>query len=308
MHTEVRLARLDAVDTASAKGQFDGIASDRVLILNGTALETLAANGALRTLGRLAAAPMWTGPGTVAVKPDLSQWLYTVTDTSLTSFVHLGTPSSDRVVATVSSPDGYTFYPAYGWNVTGAYLSKQPTGLGGVGPFLEYHFPLVKFDVASGRMTDVSPVCYAYALLDDGGTLCRASSTDTHLQVRTQSGLTLTMQATLGAAYHDFARVHVTPDNSRLVLSRSTSSTTVNYQMAVAGLTESTATPFGAVDFVPDTWLPDGRLVADHLCWPADMGGGSCNASLDGTYVFSADGRVRTLFYKLSNAGVVGYV
>jgi hypothetical protein len=66
---------------------------------------------------------------------------------------------------------------------------------------------------------------------------------------------------------------------------------------------------FGPIDYVPDTWLPDGRVVADHQCWPSETDGGPCNASLDGTYIFSADGSSHSLFFKLANgASVVDYV
>jgi hypothetical protein len=309
---EVRLARLDAVDTARVPGFYDGVVGGQVIVVNGTALETLSRAGSIRKLGTLAATPNDTTPGTVAVKPDLTQWVYTVLDpTGLTSHIHLGSPTSDRVLVTIPSPDGYSFYQPYGWNSTGPYLVKQATGLGGVGPFLEYHFPLVKLDVATGHTTDVNPVCYAYGLLIDGGMVCRASGTDSHVQVRTQSGLTLTIQVSLGTTVSSsmFGRVHISADNSKLIVSRNaTTGSAINFQMAVAGLTESTMTVFGPIDFIPDTWLPDGRVVASHMCWPAELGGGSCNASLDGTYVLSADGKSRTLFYKLVNSAVVGYV
>jgi hypothetical protein len=306
--TEIRLARLDATDTAAVKGQYDGIVSGRVVVVDGTTLEVLDRNGALRKLGTLATGPTFGEPGAVAVKPDLSQWVYTVADQAWTSRVHLGSAAGDRVIATIPSPDGNAYYQAYGWNASGPYFVKEATGLGGVGPFLEYHFPLVRFDVATGRMTDVSPLCYAYALLEDGGIVCRATYLDTHLQVRTQSGLSIAMQVTLGPAYQDFARVHVSPDSSRLVASRNASAGAVNFQIAVGALTDSTVTAFGPIDYIPDAWLPDGRLVADHLCWPAEMGGGSCNAALDGTYILSADGKSRTFFFKLVNSAVLGYV
>jgi hypothetical protein len=38
------------------------------------------------------------------------------------------------------------------------------------------------------------------------------------------------------------------------------------------------------------------------------MGGGTCSTSLDATYIFSADGTARTLFYRLKTGMVVNYV
>ena len=83
----------------------------------------------------------------------------------------------------------------------------------------------------------------------------------------------------------------------------------INYQIAVAGMTSLSAQPFGPLDFVPVAWLPDGRLVADHACVMSGFGGGPCDASLDGTYIFAADGTSHALFFKLKNGSrVVGYV
>jgi hypothetical protein len=82
----------------------------------------------------------------------------------------------------------------------------------------------------------------------------------------------------------------------------------INYQMAIADLTSSTANAFGPLDYLPDAWLPDGRLVADHVCAYSGFGGGPCDARLDGTYFFSADGTSHTLFFKLTHGAVVGYV
>jgi hypothetical protein len=309
---QVRLANLDANDTAVVRGIYDGVVGGQVIVVDGLSLKTLNRNGSVRKLGTLAAQPSGIDPGAISVKPDLSQWLYTVPDNSWTSRIHLGSATGDRVVATIPSPDGNAFYQAYAWTTTGTYFVKHATGIGGVGPFLEYNFPLARFDIATGRMTEVTPTCYVYAVLDEGATVCRAAYTDSHLQIRTQSGLTITMQVTLGASAgvgSAFARVRVSPDNSRLVASRNSSTgPLVNYQMAVAGLTETTANPFGAVDYVPDTWLRDGRLVADHQCWPADSGGGTCNAALDGTYIFSADGSTHSLFYKLKSGMVVSSI
>ncbi|HEX2681495.1 MAG TPA: hypothetical protein VHQ03_09405, partial [Candidatus Dormibacteraeota bacterium] len=69
------------------------------------------------------------------------------------------------------------------------------------------------------------------------------------------------------------------------------------------------AVGFGPIDFIPDSWLPDGRIVADHSCLIPQMGGGPCDSSLDGTYIFTADGASRTLFFKLApGVRVVGYI
>lgn len=307
VNSQVRLARLDARDTAAVAGHYDGVVSGQVIVVNGTTLETLSRSGAVRKLGTLAGQPSGIDPG-VAVKPDLSQWLYTIPDDSWTSRIHLGSASGDRVVATIASPDGNQFYQAVAWNTGGIYFVRQATGLGGVGPFLEYHFPLVKFDLATARMTDVSPTCYEFAVLDEGTMVCRGTYNDSHLEVRTQSGLTFSIQMTIGTDTA-FARVHVSTDNSRLIASRDgNSGAALNYQMATAGLTDSAAKAFGPIDYVPDVWLPDGRVVADHQCWPADMGGGPCNTALDGTYIFSADGSTHTLFYRLKTGQVVNYI
>ena len=66
--------------------------------------------------------------------------------------------------------------------------------------------------------------------------------------------------------------------------------------------------PFQRRDHEPDTWLPDGRVVADHQCVDSRWGGGPCSASLDGTYIFSADRSSRVLFYRLKSGQVVSYV
>jgi hypothetical protein len=79
--------------------------------------------------------------------------------------------------------------------------------------------------------------------------------------------------------------------------------------MAVADLAASSAHVLGPLDYVPETWLPDGRVVADHECLPVEWGAGPCDTKLDGTYIFSADGSTHSLFYKLvGGAYVVGYL
>ena len=135
-NSQVRLSGLDALDTAVVAGNYDGVVNGEVIVVNGTALEALSRSGALRRLGTLAAVPSWTGAGTVAVKPDLTQWMYTIAGDNLTSRIHVGSAAGDRVVATIASPAGYDFYQAFAWNASGVYFSRQATGLGGVGPFL----------------------------------------------------------------------------------------------------------------------------------------------------------------------------
>ena len=310
---EVRLARLDATRTAVVKGQFDGIVAGKVIVLDGRALESLSSDGKVKVLGQLAASPNWFGPGTVVVKPDLSQWMYTITDDTWTSRIHLGSATGDHVIATIPSPDGNAFYQTFAWNGTGVYLVKEATGLGGAGPFLEYHFALATFTPSTGKVVDVAPECRAYGILDDGTQICGVFNQG-YLEVRLPSGQTRKVQLTIGGGaggYDDWAYSHVTlsPDGKRLIAARNgAKDPLVNYQMAVADLTASSATAFGPLDFLPDTWLPDGRVVADHEC-EQFPDAGPCDATLNGTYIFSADGKSHSLFYKLKQgSAVVGYI
>jgi hypothetical protein len=310
--TEVRLAGLNATDTATVKGQYDGIVDDKVIVLNGCALEALNRSGVVTTLGLLAASPDWLGAGTVVVKPDLSQWLYVITDENRTTFVHLGTSAKDRIVATLRSPDGYIAYQPFAWNHSGIYMTAQPTGLGGAGPFLEYHFPLAKFDLTSAHVALVSPECIAEQVLDDGTMLCASKTIAaltgwTRIEIRSPSGHTNVIQ--VATDQNGYIGLAVSPDDKRLIVGRNGGANElINYQMAVADLTSSSAKSFGPLDYLPDAWLPDGRVIAHHTCGPFE-GGGPCNANLDGTYFFSADGTSHTLFFKLTpGVGVVGYV
>jgi hypothetical protein len=304
-HNQVRLALLNATDIATVPGQFAGVVGDRAIVVNGSALLAVSPTGAVTKLGQLAGQVEWSGAGTVAVNPSLSQWFYTVLDfTNLTSRVHLGTATGDSVIATVPSPDGATFYQPFAWNASGAYMVKQATGLGGVGPFLEYHFPLARINLSTGQITDVSPTCVAERVLDDGTFLCR--NTTGGLEVRAPSGSTHVIQISNGNAAI-YSRLTVTTDQRHFVAARDGSNdpALVNYQMAAGDLSASTVAVFGPADFFPDAWLPDGRLVADHLCWTFQQNGGPCDQSLDGTYVVSADGQTRTLFYKLAPGSAV---
>src|SRR3989442_10129613 len=173
--SEVRLARLDATRTAVVNGHYVGIAGGQVIVLNGTALQAINPNGTVTKLGQLTATPDFLGVEPVVVNPQLSQWLYVTHDDASTTPIHLGAAASDSVIATLPSPDGNAFYPPFAWNPSGVYLVREPIGLGGAGPFLEYHFPLVKFDLTTNHMTEVSPRCVAHQMLDDGTMICRSS-------------------------------------------------------------------------------------------------------------------------------------
>ncbi|HET7420072.1 MAG TPA: hypothetical protein VFL27_06795 [Candidatus Dormibacteraeota bacterium] len=307
-HNQVRLALENATDIAAVTGQFDGIVGGEAIVSNGVSLLAVSRTGAVTRLGLLAGQPQWSGAGTVAVNPSLTQWIYTLTSFSdLTSQIHLGTRTSDSVIATVPSPDGYDFYQAFTWNTSGAYLVKQGTGLGGVGPFLEYHFPLAKINLSTGQVTVVSPTCVAEAVLDDGTLLCR--TTTGGVEVRSPSGATHSIQLARGTSGADgiYSKLTLTSDQKHFAAARNGSAdpSLVNYEIVAAELTSTTVGVFGPVDFLPDAWLPDGRLVADHYCWTFQQNGGPCDQSLDGTYFLSADGHSLTLFYKLAQGSSV---
>ena len=306
-HNQVRLALADATDIAMVSGQFDAVVPGQVVVLSGQNLYAISRTGYVTGIGHLAGVPQSSGPGTVAVRPDAGAWLYTlVNPNNWSTEIRLGTAAGDSVLETVASPDGGDFYQPFTWNASGVYLVKQGTGLGGAGAFLEYHFPLARLDIASGRITTVSPTCLAEQVLDDGTMLCRNGTGG--LDVRSPSGATHTIQIATASSGLDgvFARLTTSPDQTRVIAVRDASKDpVVNYQMATAPLTASSATVFGPVDYQPDTWLPDGRVVADHVCVDASFGGGPCNPSLDGTYYFSADGTSRTLFYKLAGGSYV---
>ncbi len=309
--SQVRLARLDATDTATVAGLYDGIVDDHVIVLNGTTLEAISRSGAVTKLGQLAATPDWLGAGTVTVNPQLSQWLYSIRDDAANTHVHLGTPAGDTVIATLPSPNGNAYYQPFAWNATGVYMVVEPVGIGGAGPFLDYHFNAARFDPGTAHVAVVSPNCPLFQVLDDGTMLCRASNPLGSLDVRSPSGHTTLIQMTIGTTGDDaaFIRVMASPDGSRVIAGRDgKQDPVINYQMAVAALTGSTASAFGPLDYLPDAWLPDGRVVADHMCTLTDWGGGPCDASQNGTYFFSADGSTRTLFFKLTSGAVVGYI
>jgi len=311
---QVRLARLDANDTARVAGRFEGIVNGHVILLNGRILESLDRNGTVSKLGQLAPTLSFLDGGRVAVSPDLSRWIYALVDPNFTTHIHLGTPTGDSEIAALPPPATETGYSGFTWNASGVYLTEQPTGLGGAGPFLEYRFKLAKFDLNSHKVTLVSPLCIAYAVLDDGTMICRTSFSEGRIEVRSPSGQSNFIQMTIGGAAGTtdafaFVRVAVSADNKRVIAGRNgAKDPAINYQMAVAGLSSSHADAFGPFDYLPDAWLPDGRVVGTHVCAYAGFGGGPCDASLDGTYFFSADGSSRTLFFKLTHGAVVGYV
>ncbi len=310
--SEVRLVRLDATRAAVVKGHYVGIAGGQVIVLNGKTVQAVNPNGTVTTLGQLTATPEFVGLGAVVVNPQLSQWLYVTRDDAMTTTIHLGTPTTDTVVATLPSPDGNAYYQTFAWNPSGAYMVRQPTGLGGAGPFLEYHFPLAKFDFTTYRVTDVSPRCVAYQVLDDGTMICSSSNRpDGSIEIRSPSGHSNLIQLARGGGGSGdlYISAMVSPDHKRLIAGRNgVADPVLNYQIAIADLTSSTANAFGPLDYLPDAWLPDGRVVADHRCAYSGWGGGPCDASLDGTYIFSSDGTSHTLFYKLASGAVVAYV
>ena len=307
--SEVRLARIDAVDVETAKGQFQSMVAASVIVLNGTCLQ-LMNRGGVTTLGRLPAPPSGSGRD-VLVSPDLTQWIYALVDANQTSHIHLRTPSGDTVIADLPSPDGNASWVPFAWNASGIYLVRQPTGIGGAGPFIDFRFEIAKLDRSSGRLGAISPSCVAYRVFDDGTMVCR-SSTAGNIEVRSPSGQSHLIQVTTGSTGTNAAydRVTFSADGKRVIVARNgVKDPVINYEMAVADLTASTATSFGPLDYVPDTWLPDGRVIADHMCVYSGFGGGPCNAGLDATYVFSSDGASHTLFYKLaSGSQVVAYI
>jgi hypothetical protein len=308
---KVRLMKLDGTVTTSITGEYDGNVGGEVIVLNGTTLEALNRDGKVTRLGQLAAMPDLTNPGSVAVNPQLTQWIYAIRDEASTARIHLGTPATDKIVATLPSPNGNAFYRPFAWNASGVYMVRQPVGIGGAGPFLEYDFPLAKFDLATDRVTDVSPQCIVHQVLDDGTMICGQPNVGGRIEVRSPSGHSNVIQVgTGGNTNENFVSVAVSPDGKRLIAGRNGSKDpAINYQMAGADLTSSSAQAFGPLDYLPDAWLPDGRVVADHRCTYADQVGSSCDATLDGTYIFSANGSMHTLFYKLAAGDhVVGYV
>jgi hypothetical protein len=308
---EVRLARLDAVDVETAKGQVQSMIGASVILLNGTCLQ-LMNRGGVSTLSHLPAPPSGSGHD-VFLSPDLSltQWIYALVDTNQTSHIHLGTSSGDTVIADIPSPDGNASWVPFAWNASGIYLVRQPTGIGGAGPFIDFRFEIAKLDRSSGRLVAISPSCAAYRVFDDGTMVCR-SSTPGNIEVRSPSGQSHLIQVTSGSTGTNVAynRVTFSPNGKRVIVAHNgAKDPVINYEMAAADLSASTATSYGPMDYVPDIWLPDGRVVADHMCVYSGFGGGPCNQGLDATYVFSSDGTSHTLFYKLaSGSQVVAYI
>lgn len=312
---EARLVKLDGTVTASVKGLYVGMVGSTVIVLQGNSLEAIGRDGSVQQLGQLAVTPEWLGEGTVVVNPQMSEWLYSVRDNASTATVHLGTQTSDRVIATLPSPNGNAFYRPFAWNARGVYMVRQPVGIGGAGPFLEYHFPLAKFDMTTGRATDVTPECLAYAVLDDGSMICSQPNPQGRIDVRSSSGQDNVIQVSggvMGQSYDTgaYIKVVVSPETKRLLAGRDGSKDPViNYQMAVANFSSSTASAFGPLDYLPDAWLADGRVVADHRCAAGFGDTDACDANLAGTYVFSADGSTHSLLFKgAPYATVVGSI
>src|SRR2546427_12024673 len=110
---QVRLARLDARDTAKVAGSYQGIVNDHVILLNGRILESLDRSGTVRKLGQLAPSLSGFDNGRVAVSPDLSRWIYTLTDSEFTTHIHLGTPTSHSGIAAGPPPARDTSYGGF---------------------------------------------------------------------------------------------------------------------------------------------------------------------------------------------------
>ncbi len=205
-------------------------------------------------------------------------------------------------------PADASFFQPFTWNDSGAYMVQQPTGLGGVGPFLEYRFPLATLDIASGRVTVITPQCIADGVLDDGTLLCKTTATGA-LGVRPPNGAAHAVQVASGTSGFNgtFTRLAVSADAHHFVAARNGNANpdVVNYQMAFGDIAGSSAAAFGPADFVPDVLLSDGRVIADHQCWDSTFGGGPCSRALDGTYFISADGKTKTLFFKLAGGATV---
>jgi hypothetical protein len=308
--SQVRLAGIDARDIAKISGHFDGIAGGSVIVLNGGSLMALSPSGKVTTLGQLALTPDWVGPGTVTVDPLLSRWLYAIHADNLTSQIHLGTPTSDKVIVTLPAPDENSYYQPFAWNGSGVYLVREAVGLGGAHPFLEYHFPLATIDLTTARVQDVSPQCIVYEVLDDSTMICGDPAGHGRIEVRSPSGQSRWIQIAVGGTDYGYdsvyTRIAVSPDNKRIIAARNgAKDPAVSYQMAIAAVASSQANSFGPLDYLPDTWLPDGRLVAHHECVWSGFGGGPCDARLDGTYLFSADGTSHSLFNRLEQGSVV---
>jgi hypothetical protein len=297
----VRLARLDATDVGVMTGQFIGVFNDEAVALNGRQLTAMAYDGATTLLGLLAGAPA-AGAGGVVLSPNLSQWLYTMTSDSqsLTAQVHLGSATGDRVVATIPSPNGNGIFAPYAWNSSGVYLDLQATGIGGAGPFLDYHFPLYRFDVSTGAVSQVEPACVGYDVLNSGAFICALNPSG----LQSSGGLEIR-----SSNAHDqivevkgpFAAVTLSPDASRLALvSLGGTSADSEYQIKAAQIKSLVLADFGPPGYVPEAWLPDGRLVAREMCLVASDSPTACDASNDGkTYVFAADGSRSTFFFRL---------
>ena len=308
-NNSVRLARLDATDVASVPGTFVEIERDRVIVLNGDKLETLDRDGGVTVLGTARDA------GThLVVSPDLKQWLYSVVDGNETATIHLSSASTDRVLKVAPSPNQNGYFAPFAWNASGAYMQLVATGIGGWAPFINYEFPVYRIDLDTGALTRIEPLCRGWATLDDGTLLCSAidsPSKEARLEIRPPGAATRSIDISstdFGGYYH----LSVSPSQREAILSRNASTgNTVNYSMAVVDISGDSWRPFGPIDFAPDFWLPDGRVVADHQCVVAQdsISKGACDPKVDGTYIIAADGGSSAFFYKLMDTdSVVGYL
>ncbi|MDQ2960214.1 MAG: hypothetical protein M3R48_04095 [Candidatus Dormibacteraeota bacterium] len=287
----VRLVRLDATDVASTSGTFVSVTDGAVVVLDGVTLKTIAYAGAVQTMGTLVAAGDSSSVGGVVVSPDRSQWLYSVFSFStLQSIIHLGSATSDRVLTTLTSPDGNGYLAPFAWNASGTWLDLNATGIGGAGPFLTYFFPLWRFDLSTFKATPVSPQCRIVALTNGGTELCESETGYTTVPPR---GAPRAVAVARPTAFEVLS-----PDGTRVALARNGgTSASESYQMATFAV-DSTVSDFGPADFVPTAWLPDGRLVATHSCIDAGFQGAPCDTSKNGTYIFSADRTSSTLFFR----------
>jgi hypothetical protein len=283
------------------KGEFIGVFDDEAVALNGLQLTAMGYDGKTTQVGLLAGAPS-DGANRIVLSPDLSQWLYTMTSDSpsLTAQVHVGSATGDRVVATIPSPNGNGIFAPYAWNSSGVYLVLQATGIGGAGPFLDYHFPLYRFDLGTGTVSQAEPACVAYDVLNSGAFICALNPSGpqqrTGLEIRSSGAQDQTIPV-----QGPFAAVRLSTDATRLALvGLGGTSVDGEYQMKTARLTSPVLSDFGPPGYVPEAWLPDGRLVARQMCLVADNSPTACDASSVGkTYIFSADGRSSTFFFKL---------
>ena len=176
----------------------------------------------------------------------------------------------------------------------------QPTGIGGAGPFLDYHFPLYRFDLSTGTVSPAEPACVVYDVLTSGAFICALNPSGPQQRTGLEIRFSGTQDQTL-PVHGPFAAVTLSTDATRLALvGLGGTAVDAEYQMKTARLTSPVLSDFGPPGYVPDAWLPDGRLVARQMCLVADTSPTTCDASSVGkTDIFSADGRSSIFFFKL---------